>query len=452
MRDANTGFISSIRSFLSENWSFGTIVFSLTLIVRFFWSAVFLIFFNPTGAQLRHFRYIQLFSYCLVFLYVIFSAFLTKQRKLFVSSALFAAFFCVIICATVLNGGISSLMDEKRMLYIGEAFMVLIGFYRVSETSTQKQLFHSLDVCSFVIFFVTLVLSGLSLYLYVSGKNPSITLFGTEFVKNNLFIGGHGDDGLARYYGFYSYPTVAGFRCFLGSLCGVYLVFRGKLNWVPVGIHIVMSCFMMSIAEARTAMIMMAILLLVIAVRTIHRTAALPKRTKILLFAAAGVFLLITVMILKRDALFALAEAIRENPAEALNNLSSDRINNYRECIRMGLEKPFFGYGWLADISYLDNAHNLFMNIFAWTGFIGLFLFVSGLFASVMEMKHHSSVVRNNPYLFCLLICVFIQSMLDKAILGELHNAETYLFWIILGLFAHGCVMNRNQLKNQQDV
>lgn len=452
--------IKGIVTTFFQTWTGDMVLFTFILCSRFLWIILFPGVFNPTGRDIRYFRYIQILTYCLVFVFVVFKAilpiFTRTYKKPMASSICLMVFFLFVCISRFLNRGAVFPSKEVLLLSIGELFMITMLFYFIAPRNTSQQFDRLITANGLLVFCCIFMLNIGSLYLFFAGKNTSLNVFGTLIERKNLFVGANAHSRLeeGRYFGLFSYPTVAGFRNVLSCILGLHLANNKKVPWIFTIANIIMAFVMIILADSRAAMINMIIVCVFAVSHFLYCKMHLSAK-KIFLYIFCLVFgILIALLVIKWQTLMEFLTRFSKDPVGVLNVFGSDRINLFVSCVEMAKQKPIFGHGWYSQITYIDNSHNLFGNLLAWTGFGGTMIFALFLIIALLEMYQTKLVSIGSWYLVCLLICTMIQSLLDKAILGEMHNPETYMFWLCLGYFAKGTIKTRqladtNKIQNQ---
>lgn len=430
--------MEKIKKVLLENGTAEAVLFTLILMSRFLWNSVYTEFVTPTGRDVRCFRYFMLFTFFLAFGLLagkmICRLFTGQWNKPANSSVVLTLFILMVLISSYVNYGNAMFHEESIYMNLLETMLVTLCFYHYAKEMKEERVQSVLTVNGYFILVLVFLLSALSLGVYFFAGD-SFTLFGRAYQKMDLINIGHGETN--RYYGFFGYPTVAGFRVMLAAVLSLHLVQKKKLPVIFAAGMLVIAAVVIVLADARSGMILFALTMVFVFVRLLVTKAKMTAKKAVMTMMIPAVFCVLAVLVIKRDAVLGVLSAFAGN-SQADAEILSSRGTLISECVRMGLEKPLTGFGWHAGILYLDNSHNLFANLLAWTGFVGLGLFLVFLIFALKEAYGKKSLIPANPYLLCLLLCVFIQANLDKAILGEMHNPETYLFWLCLGLFALG--------------
>ena len=357
------------------------------------------------------------------------------RKALFKPGTVFIAGFCgVVLLSTFINDP-NFMYDYMKKLSVCELLMVALFMYNIPRFMTEKRFETTVLWCGRLICYTVLVLAVISLYIYFTGN--SVSLFGTVFEKANLYSGGHAGSSDARYYGLFTYPTTLGFRCYLASVLSCHLYKKNKMSIIIPILIVPMSFILIYIADSRTAFINMLVILCFIAAQIMQKHSISAKKAygSIAVLVTAGI---IAVLYIKRDII----ADILADPMGALNRLSSNRVALFVDRWNIFKAHPWIGAGWdvepFSSSISANNAHNILANILAWTGIAGLISFTLFAVTTVISITKNKERVMANQYLVCLIICVFIHSLLDQAIIGHMRNPATYMFWISFAFLAYG--------------
>ena len=445
--DVRGGFMAQDSGFLKTWKKIGDLPWELYYFLLIFadrYIRAFLIgiFVETTDAVNHYFYAIEKYTFLIGFAVLgfrILDVILTHRKPRWGWSSFFLALFCAgVLASTFYNFGNEFMYDYMKKLAVSECLIVTLVFFNVSVFSAKKKFDNAVRWCGYLVFFSVLALNILSLGLYFAGPNPSVTLFGKVFEKQALYSGGHAGDAAPRYYGFFTYPTTLGFRCYLACVLGMHLRHKGQLNSVLVLINVILSSMMIVISDTRSGMVAMGIILLFYVYEILKKNLNAVKAKRLVaggLLAAALLYGLLRFPVLKTQ--FAAAS---QDPLHAIDTLSSERLELWYNSLKLFRSSPLFGRGWSVQLTDAqNNTHNLFMTLLAWFGLSGFVPFMLFLISALIQMVRHRLRWRANPYLLCLVFCVVMQSMIDVAIIGDMRNPATYMFWLVIGFFCSGC-------------
>lgn len=444
LKRVNNNYIKKITDLVSEGF-FEQWLFIIIFYDRVFRHIILGLFIEKTEVIDHYFYAIEKNSFIVVLAFVGIKALylLFYDRKaLFKPGTVFIAGFCGVVLLTTFINDPNFMYDYMKKLSVCELLMVALFMYNIPRFMTQKRFDTTVLWCGRLICYTVLILAIISLYIYYTGN--SVTLFGTVFEKASLYSGGHAGSSDARYYGLFTYPTTLGFRCYLASVLSCHLYSKKKMNVIMPILIVLMSFILIYIADSRTALINMLVILCFIAAQIMQRHSISAKKAygSVAVVIAVG---LIAFLFIKRD----LIAGLLADPMGALDQLSSNRVALFVDRWNIFMAHPWIGAGWGVE-AYMSNlgatnAHNIIANILAWTGIAGLIFFTLFVISTVISITRNKKRVLDNQYLVCLIICVFIHSLLDQAIIGHMRNPATYMFWISFGFLAYG-TLSKNDL------
>ena len=442
-----------LKGFLNRGlfgFSFESILLLALFVFRTGWNYVLVLFMEENGRRLRLYDRVAVAIGIAMGLLAILRMFLwLKDRNRLKPDPCHIA-----ISAYAVHAGISSLVnygpdvfyDRNIFMHLLELMIVVFSVYRTAAAMKEVKFKWLLDFLVWFFVVITIVLNVLSIYLYLGNDGTSINLFGTVYCKADLMREGHfyGDD---RYIGLYGNTATLGIRVSLSALLAFFLYERKKLPLPLVLVHYLACLWLVFLSDTRSSMINMFIIFAFFISQILMAKKGMPPEKSFGILSMVGAAGAAAAAFLKRRQIFAMFEGLSSDPVNTLDKIGSGRVELLLNSIEMANAKPILGHGWISYISLkLRNAHNLYANAMAWTGYAGLAILL--LFTGLVIHRMIRNKERFNEHLFplCLIICVFLQSLLDKAILGEMANAETYLFWLILGYFCFGTLDGQGKL------
>ena len=147
---------------------------------------------------------------------------------------------------------------------------------------------------------------------------------------------------------------------------------------------------------------------------------------------------------------------------EVIVNLSEERllirsvgILTYpviREMLVMYHQDKMFGAGWYTPFGTFETAHNYLINIIGWTGYTGFAVIsVSSLLLLIQIIRNHERIFEDQ-WMLCILICIWIISLLDQGILGTTNSPFVYLFYLIAGYLSSPFFKRDTLTTNQLQI
>ena len=347
-------------------------------------------------------------------------------------------FLGVMVLTTALNR--ASILAWKVMemkdivLSIIEAAGLLCVLFPAAKYEEEIVYYNFLNRLFRIVFGYTFLLALASVFLFVCYR-MDISLPGGFGSADQIFTYGHmGEE--TRFCGLFGYSTDGGNLCALGTALAVYLYERKQLPLIPAVLGMIVFGYTIVLLDVRTSMLAVLLSGMVLGAFLLDRWIG-RKKAAVLMVAAAAV-MVIAFIVVKRGTIDYYLELYREDPRETLIFLTTGRSHYWEAAVLGWHEKPIFGWGWMNNTYvglYFDN-HNLFFNILLWTGAAGIGLF--GLFWILWLVR---VIKRRQPVgigVILILLVVFVQSMLDRAIMGSANTGvETMCFWLTAGMLCY---------------
>ena len=246
-----------------------------------------------------------------------------------------------------------------------------------------------------------------------------------------IFTYGHlGED--MRFCGLFGYSTDGGNLCALAAALAVYLYEQKKLPLILTVLSIALSAYTIYLLDVRTSMLTLLLGAMALGVYLLGKRIGKKKAAGLVL--AAAVILIAAVLVLKKGTIDHYLTLYREDPRKTLSFLTTGRSKYWEAAVLGWLEKPILGWGWLNNsyIGYYFDNHNLFFNLLLWTGAAGTGLFL--LFTVLWLIQAIRKKQNQGIGMILILLAVFVQSMLDRAIMGSANaGVETMVFWLCAG-------------------
>ena len=377
-------------------------------------------------------------------LWILLDSMIRKRLKPDGMTILLVGFIAVITISTVINldsiraWGVIEVSDV--WFSIAEAVM-LAGIMFASakyEAPDSYRLF--LNRLFTAVFGYVCLLAAASVLLFVFYR-MDIRLPGGFGGADQIFTYGHlGEE--TRFCGLFGYSTDGGNLCALAAALGVYLFEQKKLPLPVLLISLALFAGTIVLLDVRTSMLALIVMALVYGGYLLSQKIGGKKATGVmtLLFLV----FVITFALLKHQTIAYYLVIYRENPQKTLSFLTTGRSKYWTLAVMGWKEKPLLGWGWLNNTyvgTFFDN-HNLFFNLLLWTGALGL-----GFFIVFLVMLVQSTVQNRNHFtigMILILLAVFVQSMLDRAIMGSANaGVETMCFWLTAGLAVYSGINSK---------
>ena len=283
----------------------------------------------------------------------------------------------------------------------------------------------------FCIVFGYVVLMALASVILFTLYRMDIALPGGFGGADQIFTYGHlGEE--TRFCGLFGYSTDGGNLCALAAALGIYLYERKKLPLILTIVCVLLLGYTIYLLDVRTSMLALLLCAMVLGVYLLGKRIGRKKAAGIIL--AAVVVLIGAVLILKKGTIDHYLTLYRKDPRKTLSFLTTGRSKYWEAAVLGWLEKPILGWGWLNNsyIGYYFDNHNLFFNLLLWTGAAGTGLFL--LFTVLWLIQAIRKKQNQGIGMILILLAVFVQSMLDRAIMGSANaGVETMVFWLCAG-------------------
>lgn len=368
-----------------------------------------------------------------------------KQLKPDVMTILLAGFIAVITFSTVINldsiraWGVIDLSDV--WFSIAEAVMLVSLMFASAKYEDSELYLPFLNRLFKAVFGYVCLMAAASVVLYVCYR-MDIQLPGGFGGADQIFTYGHlGEE--TRFCGLFGYSTDGGNLCALAAALGVYLFEQKKLPLPVLLMSLVLLAGTIVLLDVRTSMLALLLMAFVYGGHLLSRKTGGRKACGII--AILVILLIIAATVLKRDTIMYYAEMIQEDPRQTLGFLTTGRSKYWELAVQGWLTKPVFGYGWMNN-SYTGgffDCHNLFFNLILWSGAAGTGLFLA--FTVIWLRRLVKNRRRITAGMVLILLAVFVQSMLDRAIMGSANaGVETMCFWLIAGYMAYSAAHSKS--------
>ena len=321
-------------------------------------------------------------------------------------------------------------------LLIGQIMYCHI-FYSIPLFYTKKAFFQELNRFFTVFVITTYALSFISLVLYIGHWDFVIPyVVRIPFAELSFVNGQHAFGGADRYHGLYTHAVPGSLECCLSIAASCYLIKEKKLNRLFFAVNLFTQLFMIYLSDTRTAflfLILFTSLLLFDYLRT-----KIGTKKAVVSSLISVVVLVLFVFLLKRSHFEQVFNSLTTDFYHTLDTYSSGRLTIWTTCIQSALRHPLLGDGWYNNTASYNIgypfAHNAFVNIFVYTGILGLFAIL--IFIGCYISKLLKANEKRNAILCAIVLCLLLESLFENIIIGEMSHIETGIFWILLGYTA----------------
>lgn len=248
-----------------------------------------------------------------------------------------------------------------------------------------------------------------------------------------------------QFFGLYEWVTDGSHRTITALVLGLFLYSRKQMKTFPFYLNLITSFAYIILAGARSAFICLVPIVMYLAYLIVQRFIGhkFAKKIFIVVLVLGIVFVGIKII----PAISELIHLTKENSSYAfdiLNAKSNGRMSLWKAGIEVGMQKPLFGWGWayypsllIEKAGYIGGVslHNTIINVFVFSGISGVISLLVFFIISIWKLwkNRHLIASTKSGWLLILVICGWIQSMLQPGILGENSHVESIYFWIAYG-------------------
>lgn len=326
-------------------------------------------------------------------------------------------------------GNFGMLIHQITMSYI---ILTLGNHYSFEENNE-----YLTKVSKIYVIFITVV-NILNLIMYTTGR-LDLLMPG----RNSDVVGSAHAGGNVRYIGLYEYLTSAGYLSAVSLILSLYLGSRKSMNTIVSAFCVFVSLSMIYINDTRNAIIQCGLVFLAGIYYVLRKN--LSRRKSGLTLCTLLFLLFLVLSVAYKDKIILAFRLIKDDSYVLLNHYSSGRLEIYRHTINLVRKRFIYGYGWFNNLfiqqaSGHPHCHNVFLSMAYWSGIPCLLAFV-GFTIEVFRQLFCKRDLIGKYYGFwpcVLVICIFFESLLDNAVMGDLLRLETAFFWICLGYLLYG--------------
>ena len=379
--------------------------------------------------------FISLFALC-IFLYE------AVHRKLFTSpvqNTLWVFFAITFVGTAMRREGLWIKSWIYEFLLFMKIYLFFILIPRLGKGETDKFLYRISKWC-IAVFCTINTVSLLILILHLLGfpDLPGVFAYSSMVTTSN-------HDGQYQFYGLYEWVSDGPHRTITALVLGLFLHDRKQIRNCWYYLNLITAVSYLLLVGTRSGLLC----LIPIAFYGLYRllehflshTAAKRISLSLLIVGILGAIIIAAPRLKKLHMLRMSDMAAYEAEINAITN---GRYQIWKAGITVGMGKPLFGWGWayyppkLNELSFsaaLVHLHNILVNVFVFSGFAGLISLLVFFFASAVRLwrNRHLIASTKSGWLFILVLCGWIQSMLQPGILGENSHIESIYFWIAYG-------------------
>ena len=353
-------------------------------------------------------------------------------------------FVIIMVVSTIVSGTVSVSVLMSIVKHIGLMY-VLFSASRFTETDEYELTIQRLSFFIVLYVFVFALASAVCYWTYKAGITLPMGLNAPE----RIFTYGHyGTE--ERFCGLFGYSTYGGNLCVLALVLSWYLRESTVYNTALTIIVSILFGYMVMLLDYRTGMLICLFVAACLLWKQLRKRYSVFGCLLILLFLAViggTVF-----WIREKDYFARFLDLMKTDPFDAFKHFSTGRTEYWSMIIEKLPDHFWLGWGWLNSeaLEFYFDSHNLFFNLLMWTGVLGCGVFAVFLVVSLVRIVLSRKMIRQHKssWLIILVLCVLMESLLDRAVLGTAENVETAMFWIALGYLIY---LNRS-VKGAQNV
>jgi len=359
------------------------------------------------------------------------------QRKIIMSRyQLLLLIFCLIsLISFVVNFRAFGIVNIKTFALL---FAMCFVLYPLKWYLSEQRMKEFLKRISKNIIIVIGCFNMVSIILYIMIRlNISLPF---DLSKDMLLVGGHVTSTRNQFIGIYTSSILGAVYSNVAILLTLYMVDNKMIHTFPAAFSIVTSIIFVYLSYSRNSYITLGIIAVCLCYRYLcnKTNEAMAKRTVIL----GLLVIIVTVLILIFPKLIVLFHNYNDNYFTFFNKLSSDRLMLSSVIISGMRTHLWLGYGWgdygiiAAYDKVLEHPHNSVLAALLYSGIIAMIIYIYFVAVSFANFcKNRKKINENGNYwLKVMAICIFINSLFDIAIFGDIHyHIETGLFWLLMG-------------------
>lgn len=371
--------------------------------------------FGYTPIQ-RLFRFI----YAIWTIYLVVSDLLRKRLKfdgITITMAMFFVWACISYLFQPRAHGI------VQLTYLFTLLMMMALFFQMSRYYSKLDFQNYLTFIGKVVIYSVMVLNSLSIiYFMISGKVDLPQSIASLF---NMSAG------------IYHHKVLGGEKCFLAMCFCYYLYKKKELSIYTVIITVLTSFVILYIGRPRTNYVQIAIVLFYFLYLMMKKYLGKLKANKVF-------NVIVAIILVLGIAVLGYMLTGHTINGKTLNEISTGRSNMWRDVFVVSLERPVLGWGWgngepMGDwvgVGFVENCHNMFLNVLLWTGFPGLLMFCGMVVLCILKIRRNKSLIESSGYTWFIVVtfAIFVQAMLDPLVIGEDTRLGSPFFWLFAGM------------------
>lgn len=252
-----------------------------------------------------------------------------------------------------------------------------------------------------------------------------------------------------QFFGLYEWVTDGSHRTITALVLGLFLYSRKQMKPIWFYLNFISAFVYLLLAHARSAMLCLVPIVLYLFFLFVEKVFDRKTAKRVLgIVLIVGIGAVCIKLVPKIAELIQLSKTDPDAAYSYLYQKSTGRIGLWKAGIEVGMQKPLFGWGWayfpleLVERSFSAadfSLHNVLANVFVFSGFAGLISLLVFFVASLVRLwkNRHLIAATKSGWLLILVICGWIQSMLQPGILGENSHIESIYFWIAYGYLVY---------------
>lgn len=364
------------------------------------------------------------------------------HKKLFFNSIqnFLWVFFAITLVGTVMRRDgtwIRSWIYEFLLFF--EIYISFILIPRLGKEETDQFLYR-ISKWAIILFCTLNTISLLIWLLHMLGfpDIPGIFAYSSMITTSN-------HPGDYQFFGLYEWVTDGSHRTITALVLGLFLYARKQIKPFWLYLNFLTAFAYLLLAGARSTMLSLIPIVLYLLFLGLEKWFSRKIAERVLLgLLLAGMI----IAVVKIAGIFQGIEWNLGDLYDTFNEKSNGRLILWKSGIEVGMQKPIFGWGWayfpeelIEKSGYVGGVslHNVIINVFVFSGFAGVISLLVFFVASLVRLwkNRHLIASTNSGWVLVLVICGWIQSMLQPGILGENSHIESIYFWISYGYLVY---------------
>lgn len=310
-----------------------------------------------------------------------------------------------------------------QLTYLFTLLMMMALFFQMTRYYSKSDFQLYLKFIGKVVIYSVIVLNTLSIIYFMISGTFNLPQSITSLFNMNA--------------GIYHHKVLGGEKCFL-AMCFCYYLYKKKDISIASGLITILTSFViLYVGRPRTNYVQIAIVLLYFLFLVLKKNLGESKANK--LFGA-----IVTIILILGIVVLGYTLSGHTINGKTLNEISTGRSNMWRDVFVVSLERPVLGWGWgngepMGDwvgVGFVENCHNMFLNVLLWTGFPGLLMFCGMVVLCILKIRRNKSLIESSGYTWFIVVtfALFVQAMLDPLVIGEDTRLGSPFFWLFAGM------------------